>query len=156
MSKKKQSAEFTINDKANLKEYDPVKNLLDIENTQVYAFIAIVVIVITIIFTMILIKRQLFDYTWAILLLVGLIIYPGTLSYYAVLLMFIVFQFFNEKEQLGMHVYINIPIIGIFFYLTSVSVFKSMIFLLIIILLKLFWPIIIKSKDSSESLAEVR
>jgi len=83
-------------------------------------------------------KRKLYDFIWAILVLVSLIVYPGTLSHYGVLLLFIIFQFFNEKGQLGFNPYLSIAIIGIFYYLTTFSVFASMCFLLVIVVLKSF------------------
>jgi len=86
-----------------------------------------------------LLKRKLYDYIWAVVLLVGLMLYPGTLSHYGVLLLFIVFHFFNEKKQLGFKIYLNIPIIGIFFYLSSVSLFSCICFLLITIILKSYF-----------------
>jgi hypothetical protein len=88
-------------------------------------------------FSIYLLKRKRYDYIWAILLLVGLLVYPGTLSYYGVLLLFIVFQFFDGTKQLGFkNKYLNTVLIGIFYYLSSVSVFSVIIFLLLILIFK--------------------
>ena len=111
-------------------------NLIPYGGSFMYIYIAAGVLFITIPYLLFLLKRKLHDYIWAVLLMVGLILYPATLDHYGVLLLFILFQFFDEKEQLGFSVYLNIPIIGIFYCLSSYSVFTSIWFLLIIVILK--------------------
>lgn len=83
-----------------------------------------------------LLKQKLYDYIWAILLLFGLLIYPGMLNHYGVLLLFIVFQFFEEKKQLGYTIHLIIPLIGIIYFLSIFSVFTSVCFILGILIIK--------------------
>jgi len=112
--------------------------LITVDHPEIYLYIILVVFLLSAILLLIYFKRNLYDFIWAILVLVSLIVYPGTLSHYGVLLLFIIFQFFNEKGQLGFNPYLSIAIIGIFYYLTTFSVFASMCFLLVIVVLKSF------------------
>ena len=116
-------------------------NLIAIDQPWVYIIIATVILITTLIYLFYLQKKKQYDFIWAILLLVGLLIYPGTLSYYAVVLLFITFQFFTPEKPLGLNLYLLTPVIGIFYYLNSVSVFASICFLLVIVLLKSFWQL---------------
>jgi hypothetical protein len=110
--------------------------LISADNPLTYTYIAIGILLLTLTYLLFLLKRKLYDCIWAILLLIGLILYPGTLSYYGVLLLFIIFQFFDKKNQLGFNAFWNIPITGIFFCLSAFSVFTSICFLLVIVILK--------------------
>ena len=110
--------------------------LISLDKPLTYIYISIGVLLITLAYLLFLVKRKLYDYIWAILLLIGLILYPGTLSYYGVLLLFIIFQFFDKKNQLGFSAFWNIPIIGIFYCLSTFSVFTSICFLLIVVISK--------------------
>lgn len=113
-------------------------NLIASETKAIYAYIVAGVLSITGCYLFYLLKRKLCDFMWAVLLLVGLMIYPGMLSHYGVLLLFIVFQFFDKKNQLWVNPYLNIPTIGIFYYLSTFSTFASICFLLLVIILKSF------------------
>jgi hypothetical protein len=116
-------------------------NLISLDKPHIYLFISAVLIITTIVFSRLLIKKKLDNYVWALLLLVGLLVYPGTLSYYGVVLLFIVFQFFNKEETLGLDYRICIPVIGILFYLGFISVFASICFLLAVVLIKSIYDI---------------
>jgi hypothetical protein len=116
-------------------------NLISLDKPYVYLIIASVVFGATLIYLFYLQKRKQSDFIWAILLLVGLLIYPGTLNYYAVVLLFITFQFFDTEKPLGLNLYLLIPVIGIFYYLNSFSVFASICFLLVIVVLKSLWQL---------------
>jgi hypothetical protein len=113
-------------------------NLISLNRPIIYASIAGIILILTGIYLLFLLKRNLFDYILPTLLLVGLLIYPGTLSYYGVVLLFIIFQFFNEKNQLGFSIYINIFIVGLFYFLSSYSFFTCICFLLVVMILKSF------------------
>jgi len=110
--------------------------LTTLEKPMLYLGIVAGILSIAGLYILLLLKRRQYDFIWAILLLVGLLIYAGTLSYYAVLLFFIVFQFFDEKKPLGFNLYFNIPIFGIFYYLTTVSVFSAICFLLMVVIFR--------------------
>jgi hypothetical protein len=116
-------------------------NLISLDTPHVYLIISTVLLGLTVLFSAYLIKRKLDDYVWALLLLVGLIVYPGTLSYYGVILLFVMFQFFHTEKPLGLNLYLLIPVIGLFYYLNSVSVFASICFLLVIVVLKSLWQL---------------
>lgn len=116
-------------------------NLISLDKPHFYLIISAILVGITILFSRYLLKKKLEDHVWALLLLVGLLVYPGTLSYYGVVLLFIVFQFFNKEKTLGLDYRICIPVVGILFYLSSVSVFSSICFLLIIVISKSLWQI---------------
>jgi hypothetical protein len=114
-------------------------NLISLERPHVYLIISAALLTVTYFFSVYLIKRKLGEIVWSLLLLMGLLIYPGTLSYYAVLLLFISFQLFKKEQSLGMDAYLVIPIIGFLYYLNSISVFASICFLLFIVILKSLW-----------------
>jgi hypothetical protein len=105
-------------------------NLISLNDSLIFIFIAISTMILTIFHLLYLIKRRLYDYIWIILLLVGLLLYPGTLSYYGTLFLFIIFQFFDEKKQLEFNPILNISVIGMFFFLSTISVFSTILFLL--------------------------
>ena len=129
-------------------------NLISIDKPHVYLIIASIVLVATVIYLLYLQKRKQSDYIWAILLLVGLLIYPGTLNYYGVVLLFVTFQFFTTEKPLGLNLYLLIPVIGIFYYLNSVSVFASICLLLVIVVLKSLWQL--KNNEKSIGLASAQ
>jgi len=85
-------------------------------------------------------KKKLFDHIWAVLLLIALLLYPGTLSYYGVVMLFVIFQFFNDDRPLGFSPAYSIPIIGVFYFLSVASVFGAICFLLAIMILKSVKP----------------
>lgn len=113
--------------------------VITVNTHHVYTMVSATILLLMGVYLIYLAKRKLYDYIWAILLLVGLLIYPGTLSYYGVLLLFIIFQFFDGTKQLGFkNIYFNIAIISVFYYLSSVYVFAAILFLLLVLISKSF------------------
>lgn len=110
--------------------------LLTLDKPSFYIYILLGFVLLTGLYLAYLVKRKLYDYILPVLLLVGLLLYPGTLSYYAVHLFFIIFQFFNEKKQLGFSWGWTVLIIGTVYLLSVVSVFAAIIFLMAILILK--------------------
>lgn len=128
-------------------------NLISLDKPYIYIIISVAIVGVTILFSRYLLRKKLNDLAWALLLLVGLLVYPGTLSYYGVVLLFIIFQFFNKENALGLDYRICVPVVGILFYLSSVSVFASICFLLIIVIVKSLWQI---SKLNSSLMPNLR
>ena len=116
-------------------------NIISVTKPIIYVYIIAGVFSVTTIYLYYLSRKKLSDYILVVLLLVGLLLYPGTLSHYGTLLLFIIFQLFDEKKQLGFNMYINIPIVGIFYYLSTTSIFMSICFILIVVILKSFAPL---------------
>jgi Glycosyltransferase family 87 len=112
--------------------------LISMNKTSIYAYISVAVLLVTGAYLIFLVRRKLYDYIWALLVLIGLILYPNTQETYGVLLLFIIFQFFDKNKQLGFNLYLSIPITAIFYYLSGFSVFASMCFLLGVIIIKSF------------------
>lgn len=75
------------------------------------------------------------DNVWAILLLVRLMVYSGTLNYFCVVLLYIAFHFFNRNPSV-LNLISTMPIIGLLYYLNSVSVFACICLLSIIVIFK--------------------
>ena len=115
-------------------------NLITIEKPYLYLIIATLILTFMLTSLIYLHRRKQDDYILMVLLLVGLMIYPGTLSHYGVLTLFIIFQFFHEKQPLGLDTYFIILIVGLFYYICSFSVFSSFCFLLFIVILLVFRP----------------
>ena len=111
-------------------------NIISLDSSSTFLYIVAGLFLLTTGYLIYLVRRKLYDYIWAVLLLVGLLVYPGTLSHYAVLLLFIIFQFFDNKRQLGFNPYLTVAITGILFYLCTTSVFTAICFLLAIVVLK--------------------
>lgn len=107
-------------------------NLISTENPALYVVLISGIILLSIWACFRLLKKEQRDGIWAILLLVGLLIYPGTLSYYGVALLFVLFQLFDSKNQLAISFYFITPIVGLLFYLDSFSLFSSICLFLII------------------------
>lgn len=116
-------------------------NLISLDKPHIYLLIVTVITILTILFSAFLYKKKLFNNVWALLLIIGLLIYPGTLNYYSVVLLFIVFHFIKKENALSLDFKLSIPIIGILYYFDSVSVFASICFMLIIIVSKSLWEI---------------
>ena len=123
-------------------------NLITFNHPDTYIFISIAVLILTGIFILYLSKKKLYDNIWAILLLIGLSIYPGTLDHYGVLLLFISYQFFDRQNSLGLNPYVNIIIIGLFYFLCSFSLFTTICFLLILIIYKSMNPGFLNKENS--------
>jgi Glycosyltransferase family 87 len=105
-----------------------------------YLVIAGFIMLATFIFIVYLNRKRDYSMMQYVLLLVALLIYPGTLSYYGVLLLFITYQLFEqwgakENEFLSASIY-SILLVGIFFFLSSISLFATVCFLLAVILYK--------------------
>jgi hypothetical protein len=111
-------------------------NLIAVEKSFVYVAISGAVALLSLWYVLLMAKRGLYDYVLAFLLLIALFIYPGTLSYYGVLLLFIIFQFFDEDNQLGFNAYMCMAIVTVFYVLSMFSTFLCICFLLLIVLLK--------------------
>ncbi len=113
-------------------------NIITLKNPLIYLSIVTGIILFTGVYLFLLTRKHHYDYIWSVLLLIGLLIYPGTLNHYGTLLLFIIPQFFNEKSELGLNRYYALPIIIIFYYLSAISVFTAICFLLGLIILKSF------------------
>jgi hypothetical protein len=110
--------------------------IVTIDKPLTYLYFVIGILLFTAVYLFFLLKRKLYDYILAVLLLVALLLYPGTLNFYGVLLLFIVYQFFEEGNQLGINPYLNFFIIGVFYCLSSFYLFSDICLLLFIIVLK--------------------
>ena len=111
-------------------------DLITFDQSTSYTYISVCILLVTGFYLFYLLNKKLYDYIWVVLLLVGLLLYPGTLSYYGVMLLFVIFQFFDTKRQLGFNEKITIPIIGILFFLSSISIFIGISFILIVVVIK--------------------
>ncbi len=111
-------------------------HLISLDKPIVYKIIFVAIGALTGVYVLNLLKRKLYDFILPVLLLVILMIYPGTLTYYGVLLLFIIFQFFNNKNQVSFHPYINIILFAAVYYLIQFSLFGGICFLITIIILK--------------------
>lgn len=114
-------------------------NILHPENPHIYFIIAAILISLTGLFSIYLQKKGQEEIIWAVLLLIGLLIYPGTLSYYAATLFFVIFQFFDKEKALHLDFRLVIPIIGLLTYINSISVFACILILLFIVIAKTIW-----------------
>lgn len=110
--------------------------LISMDESSAYVYIAIVILMLTAVYLLFLIRKKLYDYILAVLLLVALLLYPGTLNFYGVVLLIVIYQFFDDKNQLGFNQYRNFLIIGIVYALSTYFLFSCICFLLAIIVLK--------------------
>lgn len=115
--------------------------IISFNQSTLYTYISGSILFLTGLYLFYLLYKKLYDYIWVVLLLVGLLLYPGTLSYYGVMLLFVLFQFFDEKKQLGFNKKITIPIIFILFYVSSISIFLSISFILFVVVAKSLKPL---------------
>jgi hypothetical protein len=109
--------------------------LISIDKPLIFTVIIAVLLIVTLAYLIYLQKRKLYNYMWAVLLLIGLMLYPGTLNHYLVLVLFIIFQFF-DKKQMWFNSFITVPITGIFYFLSTNWGFAAICFLLLVIIIK--------------------
>ena len=126
-------------------------NFISVNESFTYVAIALGIALLSTRYLFLLMRRALDDYILVFLLLIGLLIYPGTLSYYGVLLLFVIFQFFEEEGQLGFNGYVTTGIVAIFYYLSTFSTFLSMCFLLSMVLFKSLGLILADTQDDFRS-----
>lgn len=110
------------------------QHLISLDAPFVYALIAAAIFLLTTLYLFYLQKKELYEYIWAILLVVTLIIYPGTLNHYGVMMLFIIFQFFDSK-QIKWNKYPNLAFMGLLYYLNP-DLFGSLCILLGILFLR--------------------
>lgn len=119
-------------------------NLISLNNPFLYILIAVLLLGFILLLIWHLQKKKNNEFILPLLLLIGLLIYPGTLGYYGVLLLFVTFQFFQREQPLEINSYLLIPVIGLYNFLNIFSVFTCICFLLLIVIYKSFRP----QKDS--------
>jgi len=110
--------------------------IITIDKPSVYMYIVSGILLPTALYVYFLLKRKLYDYIFSVLLLVALLLYPATLNFYGVLLLVIIYQFFDEENQLGINPYLNFFIIGLFYGLGSYYLFSAICLLLTIVVVK--------------------
>ena len=128
-------------------------NLISMDKPYVYLIIAAIIFGISLVLITHILKQKKYDLLWPVLLLVTLLIYPATLNYYGVMLLFITFQFFNFRQPLGLNMYLNIPLIGLIYFLSSFSFFSAVCLMIIIIItisLRQYMPFKLKALISNE------
>lgn len=112
-------------------------NLISAGNSYLYTLLSGGILFLAFVYVIYLLRSGLHDYAWMILLLCGLLIYPGTLSYYGVLLLFISFQLLDKNKSIGFDkMYLNAFAIGLIYYFASFSLFTLICLLLIFIVFK--------------------
>ncbi len=110
--------------------------LVNIDDSFTYLYIAGGILLLTAVYILFLMRKRLYEYILAVLLLVALLLYPGTLNFYGVVLLIVIFQFFDDTNQLGFSQYRNLFIIPIVYALSTYFLFSFIWFLLAIIVLK--------------------
>jgi hypothetical protein len=110
-------------------------HIISMDTPLIYAFIAGIILVLMIACSYYLLRKRSEDCVWSFLLLTILLIYPGTLSHYAVMLLFVIFYFLNKESPLSLRYYYGIPIVAIFYYVGSNSLFACILILLLILVL---------------------
>jgi hypothetical protein len=110
-------------------------NVITRDQPLSYSVIMLGFIGLTVLYLRFLAGRRFYDFILAVLLLVGLIAYPGTLSYYGVLLLYVVFQFFDERSHLYLGAGFVAPVVAIIYYLCTFSLFSAICFLLTVLLI---------------------
>jgi hypothetical protein len=128
-------------------------NIISIDKPIAYMCISGIIMLLVLVYSLVLVKKQLEEYIWPLLLLAAILIYPGTLSHYGALLLFVIFQFFNDKEKIFINFFFAIPIIAILYYLCNTSsLFMAIIFLLAVIIYRSWYVLKINNRKVSNSL----
>lgn len=115
-------------------------HLITLENPLVYMIIFLTILFAGIGVSIYLSKKKQYNAMFIVLLLVALLIYPGTLSYYGTVLLFVLFLFLSNKEDVRISPYYSIPMLAIVYFLTTFSVFSAICFLLLFSLARIFIP----------------
>ena len=103
--------------------------IISLETPITYLILTALILAITLLSAFYLLRKKQIELIWPVLLLSSLLIYPGTLSYYGVLLLFIIFQFFSRDYSTKFKPILNILVICLFYYLSSISVFATICYL---------------------------
>ncbi|MCZ2457999.1 MAG: DUF2029 domain-containing protein [Chitinophagales bacterium] len=115
-------------------------NLITLEKPVVYTVIVSGILVMTGLYLVFLVWKKLFDFILPVLASVGLLIYPGTLSPYGVILIFVIAQLLNKGHSINIPSWWGILLIGIFYYLDAVSLFSAICLLIIFLVLRSLKP----------------
>lgn len=115
-------------------------HLISFDNPKSFVYISMALLLLTGIFLLYLLRMKLYNNIFSILLLIGLILYPGTLDHYGLLLLFIIVQFFESKNSLNLRPVVSIITIGVFYLLISYSLFATICCLAILVVYKSFKP----------------
>ncbi len=105
-------------------------------NASVYIYITIAILILTGMYLFFLLKKKRYDFVLPTLLLIALLLYPATQGFYSVLLLFIIFEFFDQNSQMNFSSYFNILIVGTVYSLCFFSEFSCFCFLLLLLILK--------------------
>ena len=110
--------------------------LISAGKSFLYVQIVLFVVLLSFFYMVYLMRRESHGLLLGYLLAIGLLLYPGTLMYYGVLLLFIIFQFFDQRTQLAIdNVYLATGIVAICSYLSAVSAFFAICFILLVIVI---------------------
>jgi alpha-1,2-mannosyltransferase len=101
-----------------------------------YKLIATLILIFTGIYMAYVARKKLYEYIMPVLLLVGLLVYPGTLQHYGIVVLFVLVLFLYKKSNLWSYLYWNAIIIGVFYALDRVSLFFVILFFLVLLILK--------------------
>lgn len=110
--------------------------LITFDKSIVFILIATILFTAAMIYIYYLKKRARYDSIWVILLLTALILYPGTLGYYGVLLLFVIFLILEAEYKSIYRQYINISIVAAAYWLSVEHLFAANLFLLSVTVLK--------------------
>lgn len=105
--------------------------LINLDSPVIYLVIFLTILVSAFVYSIYLFRGNLKTQVWVVLMLTGLLIYPGTLSYYSVILLFIILPLVVKKIEFPALI---IPAVGFFYYLSIISVFALISFLLLIVI----------------------
>ncbi len=104
--------------------------LITLENSLPYTLLLFCLLLLTLFVLYWLNRKNRAEWHWPVVLLAALLIYPGTLSYYGVMLLFPVFLLMREGGSFEVHLLLKTILTGLVFLVAPVSLFTALVFLL--------------------------
>jgi hypothetical protein len=115
-------------------------NLVSVINSPAYTLIAGLLLGLTLYLLYRLGRRNMNSWHWIFVLLTALLVYPGTLSYYGVMLLFVLFFLLRESRLAEASTGLKSGLVGCCFLLAAGSFFAAVVFLQLLALAICFGP----------------
>jgi hypothetical protein len=115
-------------------------------SNQTYTILVFMILLLTFFMLYWLGRRKMGSWHWTFVLLTALLIYPGTLSYYGVVLLFVLFFMFVDTPLSNASGLFKAVIAGALFWLATVSLFAAILILLSLALFLCLSPTAVSGK----------
>ena len=125
-------------------------NLITLESPFMHTLLVSCILLLTLFILYWLNRKNLTDWHWPVVLLVALLIYPGTLNYYGVMLLFVFFMLLKEGKLTAIKAQVISLVVGAAFLACKLS-----LFLCCFLLLASLFPWLMKKQKRDEPIFRI-